>query len=62
MANKKIIILDFSTAEVHVFPYDENVWSDEEDFIVDENEGGSVAMSASNCQWMIVDDLNIQIH
>ena len=62
MANKKIIILDFSTAEVHVFPYDENVWSGGEDFIVDENEGGSVAMSASNCQWMIVDDLNIQIH
>ena len=37
MGNKKIIILDFSTAEVHVFPYDENVWDDGEDFIEDEN-------------------------
>jgi hypothetical protein len=59
---KKIIILDFSTAEVHVFPYDENVWTDAEDFITDENENGSIALSLSNCQWMIVDDLNIQIH
>jgi hypothetical protein len=59
---KKIIILDFSTAEVHVFPYDENVWSDGEDFITDENENGNIALSLSNCQFMIVDDLNIQIH
>jgi hypothetical protein len=59
---KKIIILDFSTAEVHVFPYDDNVWSDGEDFITDENENGSIALSLSNCQFMIVDDLNIQIH
>ena len=59
---KKIIILDFSTAEVHVFPYDENVWTDAEDFITDENENGSIALSLSNCQWMITDNLNIQIH
>lgn len=59
---KKIIILDFSTAEVHVFPYDDNVWENGEDFIVDENENGSIALSLSNCQYMIVDDLNIQIH
>jgi len=59
---KKIIILDFSTAEVHVFPYDENVWDDGEDFIVDENENGSIALSLSNCQYMILDELNIQIH
>ena len=59
---KKIIILDFSTAEVHVFPYDDSIWSDGEDFITDENKGGSVTLSLSNCQWMIADNLNIQIH
>jgi hypothetical protein len=59
---KKIIILDFSTGEVHIFPYDENIWEDGEDFIVDENENGSIALSLSNCQWMIVDNLNIAIH
>ena len=59
---KKIIILDFSTAEVHVFPYDENVWANGEDFITDENENGNIALSLINCQWMIVDELNIQIH
>jgi hypothetical protein len=58
----KIIILDFSTAEVHVFPYDKNVWSDPEDFIEDMNENGPVALSLSNCQYMIVDNLQIQIH
>ena len=62
MGNKKIIILDFSTAEVHVFPYDENVWDDGKDFIEDENENGDIALSLSNCQWMIVDDLKIEIH
>ena len=29
---KKLIILDFSTSEVHVYPYDENVWECAEDF------------------------------
>ena len=62
MRNKKIIILDFSTAEVHVFPYDKNIWDDGEDFIEDENENGDIALSLSNCQWMIVDDLKIEIH
>jgi len=62
MRNKKIIILDFSTTEVHVFPYDKNVWDGGEDFIEDENENGDIALSLSNCQWMIVDDLKIEIH
>lgn len=59
---KKIIILDFSAAEVHVFPYDDNIWDDGEDFIVGLDEDKRLELRIQDCQWMIVDDLNIQIH
>jgi hypothetical protein len=61
---KKIIILDFSTAKVHVFPYDENIYSDGEGFINNEwiEEEYGLGLKESQCQWMITDDLNIQIH
>ena len=59
---KKIIILDFSTAEVHVFPYDVNVWENAEDFFIGLAETTGHYFTESNCQWMIVDELNIQIH
>ena len=32
---KKIIILNFETSEVHVFPYDEKLYFDYEEFYVD---------------------------
>ena len=54
---KKIIILRFSTSEVLVYPYDENIWEDGEDFMNSEE----IDIDYSNCQWMIVDELNIQI-
>lgn len=55
---KKIIILDFSTAEVHVYPYDESIWEDCIEFI----ESEEIGLNSNNCQWMVVDELNIQIH
>ena len=56
---KKIIILDFNTTEVHVYPYDEPTWQDCIEFI----DSAEVGLNSSNCQWMvIVDELNIQIH
>ena len=54
----KIIILDFLTAEVHVYPYNLDVWEDCEDFI----ESEEVDLNISTCQWMVVDELKIQIH
>ena len=33
---KKIIILDFSTAEVHVFDFDSNLYEGGEDFMASE--------------------------
>lgn len=59
---KKIIILDFSTAEVHIFPYDDNVYSDGEEFIQRMNDIDELICKVQDCQWMITDDLNIQIH
>ena len=55
---KKIIILDFITTEVHVYPYNEPVWNDCIEFI----DSAYVGLNSSNCQWMVVDELNIQIH
>lgn len=55
-----IIILDFSTTEVHVFPYDNHVWESGEDFIA--QDPYELGLKESNCQYMIVEELNIKIH
>lgn len=52
---KKIIILDFSTAEVFVYDFDESKFEDGEAFLA------SVELKEANCQWMIVGDLKITI-
>lgn len=57
---KKIIILDFNTAEVHIFPYDEPIWEDCIEFIESAEVG--LNLNSNNCQWMVADELNIQIH
>ena len=59
---KKIIILDFATTETHVFDYDEGTFEDFYDFIEAVNEEFDLHLSESNCEWMIVKELNIQIH
>jgi hypothetical protein len=51
---KKIIILDFETAKVHIYDY--NTSLDSEDFIE------SLLYNSNNCQWMIVDELKLEIH
>lgn len=58
---QKIIILNFVTTEVHVFPYDENIWRDAEEFI-NSKDFKDFDFSTTNCHWMVVDELNIQIH
>ena len=61
---KKIIILDFSTTDVHIFDFDENCYSNDDivQFFEDENEVHDLNLSESNCQWMITGQLNLQIH
>jgi hypothetical protein len=52
---KKIIILDFSDAEVYIKDYDDKVWQDAEDFLAEHG------FRESDCQWMIVDQVKFNI-
>jgi hypothetical protein len=54
----KIIILDFTIGEVHIYPYDLNIWEDAIELI----ESEEVGLNSNNCQWMVVDELKLQIH
>lgn len=54
---KKIIILDYGEKKVTVYDYNENVWENAEDMT---DEDGNYIID-SNCQWMVVDELNIEI-
>jgi hypothetical protein len=55
---KKLIVLDHGTREVHIYNYDENIWESPEDFT---DEDGHYLLD-SNCEWMVVDELNIKVH
>jgi len=56
----KIIILDFSTGEVFIFPYDENIYDNAEGFF-DSAYCTEKGIRETNCQYMVSDNLNIQI-
>lgn len=58
---KKIIILNFEIGEVHVFNFDENIWESAEDFFTSE-ECEEFDLREEHCHYMVVDELNIQIH
>lgn len=51
----KIIILDFSTAEVHIFDYDDTIWKSGEEFLEHCHSEQGQTFKESECQWMIVD-------
>jgi hypothetical protein len=57
MIKKKIIILDFRTQDVLIYDYDENIWESCEDFI----ESEEINLNSNDCQWMVVDEINIKI-
>lgn len=58
---KKIIILDFSTSQTHVFPYDENLYENVSDFF-DSVICDELGIRETNCQYMVVDKLVIHMH
>jgi hypothetical protein len=57
----KIIILDFSTGEVFVFPYDENIYDNAEDFF-ESDYCKEIGIRETDCQYMVSDNLTLQIH
>ena len=58
---KKIIILDFQTAEVHIFDYDPTVYESYEEFY-SSNEATDLGLRETNCETMVVDQLILHIH
>lgn len=54
---KKLVVLDHGEQTVTVYPYDENIWEEPEDF-TDEN---GIYVLDSNCEWMVVEELKIKI-
>ena len=58
----KIIILDYSTSEVHVFDYDRNMFESGEQYIEMLNEDGNYHFKKSEISFMVVENLSINIH
>jgi|LakMenEpi03Aug12_release.lakeMendotaPanAssembly.Ray.scaffolds.fasta_scaffold5872710_1 hypothetical protein len=56
----KIIVLDFQTGTVDVFNYSPD-FGDAEEYMYELEKEGSIS-KVSDCQWMVVDDLKLQIH
>ncbi len=56
----KIVVLDFQTAEVLIFNYSPDC-EDAEEYMYELEEKGSISQ-VSDCQWMVVDELKLQIH
>jgi hypothetical protein len=56
----KITILDFSTGEVFIFPYDVNIYDDAEDFF-DSSFAEEYGLRESNCQYMVSETLLLKI-
>ena len=56
----KIVVLDFQTGTVEIFNYSSD-FGDAEEYMKELEKDGSIS-SVSHCQWMVVDELNIQIH
>lgn len=56
----KIIILDYNNGETYIFPYDENIYDNAEDFFESEycKERG---LKESNCNYMVVHNLKINV-
>lgn len=52
---KKIIILDYSTGEIYIKNYNEKIWQDSENFLLEHG------FKINDCSWMIVNKLNLQI-
>ena len=58
---KKIVILDFGNGEVYVYDYDSGRYDDAGDFVDYLHEIGDIGSGQNNCQWMVVEDLKINI-
>ena len=58
---KKVIIIDTITLQVYVAPYDENTFSDFADYLIDFNKKYRLNVSYDNCQWQVINELNLTV-
>jgi hypothetical protein len=56
----KIAILDFSTGELFIFPFDNELYDDASDFF-ESPEAKDYYLTESNCQYMVSNDLKLNI-
>lgn len=56
----KITILDFSTGEVFVFPFEDDLYEDASDFFSGP-EANDYELNESDCQYMVSTDLKLRI-
>ena len=56
---ERIVVLDFTTSEVHVWNWNPKDWESAEDFIDAQLE---TLGNSGNCQWMHSPNLPITIH
>lgn len=56
MKDKKLVVLDYITNEIYVYHYDENIWECPEDYEID-----GIFVIHNNCNWLVVDELKINI-
>ena len=63
---QKIIILNQNNSSIHVFDFDDMAWDldkrDIQDFYDYINDVYGYAFQDDECSYMLVNDLNIQIH
>ena len=50
----KLIVLNYATAEVHIYSIEKDI--DAEDFIAEKG------MAIEDCEWMVADELNLNYH
>ena len=63
MDKDKIVVMDFSTQQTHVFDYDQNVWEDCIEFLESNEVKQFIPNGHTNAQWMVVEgNLNLTIH
>lgn len=55
-SNQRIVIVDFATCEVHVFPYDTQIWEETgKDFVTTHCSEHGQTFKLTECAWRIVD-------
>lgn len=54
---QKLIVLDYRTGEVNVYPFDQDLWEDVEEFNID-----GYCPIHSDTHYMITNELSLKIH